>query len=225
MNRSGHNAPGGIAALPRRASRGLPALIALFAIVGSTSLAAAYSYGGGGTTGKFAATFETRSARTSIASCPALGPDGRKIEGRYLGTMTIDGEEFGIHFVLEALVDVRAGLGSAEGRWHLTDPRTADVIGRGELIATVTADPPSESDPPGESDPPSELTLHGVVVGTLVPSDPELPGQRLIGNFSASLGDGMTFPHLKGTVGDPTGVADPTHGELLPAVVIASEGC
>jgi hypothetical protein len=52
--------------------------------------------------------------------------------------------------------------------------------------------------------------------------DPDLPTQGLIGNFTASLGDGATFPHLNGTVGDPTGVDDPTDGELLPAMLVAS---
>jgi hypothetical protein len=218
---SNQDTRGHVGALPRRVGRGLLAFVALFAIVGSTSIAAAYAYGGGGATGKFAATFEARAARTSIASCPALGPEGQKIEGRYIGTMTIDGEEFGIHFTLEALVDVRAGLGSAEGRWQLTDPRTADVIGGGEFIGVIAAsDPPSELEPP---DP--DLELQGLLIGTLEPPDPDMPNQRLIGNFSASLGDGATFPHLKGTVGDPTGVGDPTDGELLPAILIASEGC
>jgi hypothetical protein len=197
------------------------AFVALFAIVGSTSIAVA-AYGGGGTTGKFAAAFETRAvADPTIESCPALGPDGRKVEGRYRGTMTIEGEEFGIHFTLEALVDVRAGLGSAEGRWQLTDPRTADVVAQGELIGVVAAgDPTSEVNPP---DP--DLELQGLLIGTVNPPDPDMPAQRLIGNFTASLGDGATFPHLKGTVGDPTGVGDPTDGELLPAILVASEGC
>jgi hypothetical protein len=215
MNGSIQHAHGRVGALSRRAGRGFLAFVALFAIVGSTSIAAAYAYGGGGATGKFAAAFETRAVGDpTIASCPALGPDGQKVEGRYRGTMTIDGEEFGIHFTLEALVDARAGLGSAEGRWQLTDPRTADVVARGELMATVTGDPPSELDPP---DP--DLELQGLLIGTLDPPDPDMPTQRLIGNFTASLGDGATFPHLKGTVGDPT------DGELLPAVLIASEGC
>jgi hypothetical protein len=221
MNGSQH-AHGRVGALPRRAGRGFLAFVALFAIVGSTSIAAAYAYGGGGTTGKFAATFETRAVGDpTIASCPALGPDGQKVEGRYRGTMTIDGEEFGIHFTLEALVDVRAGIGSAEGRWQLTDLRSAERVGSGELLAVVTLDPPDpDLDPP---DP--DLELQGLLIGTLEPPDPDMPTQRLIGNFTASLGDGATFPHLKGTVGDPTGVADPTDGELLPAVLIASEGC
>jgi hypothetical protein len=222
MIRSDHHTQPRGRALRRQVGRGLLVFAALFAIVGSTSIAAAYVYGGGGATGKFAATFETRAVGDpTIASCPALGPDGQKVEGRYLGTMTIDGEEFGIHFVLEALVDVRAGIGSAEGRWQLTDPRSSDVVARGELVGVVTLDPPDpDLDPP---DP--DLELQGLLIGTLEPPDPDMPTQRLIGNFTASLGDGATFPHLKGTVGDPTGVGDPTDGELLPAVLIASEGC
>lgn len=160
----------------------------------------------------FGATFEARAvADPTIESCRTL-PALQKIEGRYGGTMTVAGEEYGIHFVLEALVDRSAGLGSADGGWVLTDLRTADVVGRGELLATVTSDPPGELDPP---DP--DLELHGLLVGTLDPPDPDLPAQRLVGNFAASLGEAATFPFLKGSVGDPTG---PTVNPalLLPAV-------
>jgi hypothetical protein len=122
-----------VRALPRHVGRGLPAFVALFLIVGGTSIAVAATGGAGA--GKFAATFEARAGLPLIEPCPALGPEGQKIENRYRGTMTIDGEEYGIHFVLEALFDRAAGLGSAEGRWQLTDPRTADVM-RGELIAS-----------------------------------------------------------------------------------------
>ena len=116
------------------------------------------------------------------------------LEARY-GTMTVDGEEFGIHFVLEALVDGSTGVGTAEGRWTLVDPSDRDVLGRGELLATVTGDLPTEPTPP---DP--DLELHGMLIGLATPPDPDMPSERLLGNFSGSLRDEA----LNFSVGDPT---------------------
>jgi hypothetical protein len=50
-----------------------------------------------------------------------------------------------------------------------------------------------------------------------------MPAQRLVGNFKAMLDERAL--NFTGAVGDPTGVGDPTDGELLPAVLVASEGC
>ena len=127
--------------------------------------------------------------------------------------MTIDGEEYAFNFTtLEALVDRSAGLGTAEGHWRLTDPRTEEIVARGELIATVTSDPPTEVEPPEP-----DLELRGLLIGAAEPLDPKIPARRLVGNVTASLGDGATFPHLKGTVGDPTAPAS-NPAVLLPAV-------
>ena len=200
----------------------LSALV-LTAALAAVAAAAAFSGTGGGGAGKFAATFDARAVGDpSIESCPALGPEGQKIEGRYQGTMTIDGDELEFNFTtLEALVDGAAGVGTANGAWKLTDPRTQDVVGRGELFAVVDFD--LEPPDPDLEPPDPDLELHGLLIGTLEPPDPDLPAQRLLGNFSASLGEGATFPHLKGTVGDPSvgdpSVADPSSPAiLLPAV-------
>jgi hypothetical protein len=185
----------------------LAALAAASAVIGGASLAAAATGGAGA--GKFAAAFEARAVGDpSITSCPDLGRSGQKLEGRYAGTMTIDGEEYAFNFTtLEALVDRSAGIGTAEGRWQLVDPSDRSVVGRGELIAVVTADPPSETEPP---DP--DLELRGMLIGSLEPPDPDQAPQLLVANFAAVLGDGATFPHLKGAVGDPS-VGDPSVGD------------
>jgi hypothetical protein len=198
--------------------RTLAVLLVVFAI-GGTSVAAA-AFGGGGGAGRFAATLEARTVTDgTITSCRGLGPGGQKIEARYEGTITVDGEEFGIHFVLEALFDRSTGVGTAEGRWTLLDPSDREIVGRGELLAAVTGDPPSEVNPP---DP--DLELHGLLIGMVDAPDPDLPAQRLLGNFTASLGEGATFPHLKGTVGDPS-VGDPTGLESNPAVLVPAVKC
>jgi hypothetical protein len=194
----------------------LTALVAVLGVVtGAASAAAGLIVTEAPQAQRFAATFDAHAvADPTIGACRAL-PGLQKVEGRYGGTMTVDGEEYGIHFVLEALVDRSAGLGSAEGSWVLTDRRTSDIVGRGELVTVVSSDPPGEAEPPEP-----DLELHGLLIGLATPPDPDLPAQRLVANFTASLGEGATFPHLKGTVGDPT-VADPTTPDtavLLPAV-------
>jgi hypothetical protein len=176
----------------------------------------------------FAATFDARAVGDpSIEACRGFGAAGQKFEGQYQGTMTIDGEEFAFNFTtLEILFDRATGVGTAEGHWQLADARS-ETVGRGELVAVVTA-----GDPPGEGDPPSELQLRGLLIGSLEPPDPDLeppdpdlPAQRLIGNFTATLGDGATFPHLKGTVGDPS-VGDPSVGDpSAPAVLVPAVKC
>ena len=216
------------------------ALVAVLAVIGATSAAAGVIVPQKAE--RFATTFEARAVGDpSITSCPALGPGGQKFEGRYGGTMTIDGEEYAFNFTtLEALVDRSTGLGSAEGRWQLTDPRTKNVVGRGELIATATTDPSSEVEPP---DP--DFELQGMLIGTLEPPDPDLeppdpdleppdpdleppdpdmPARMLFGNFSASLGGGATFARLKGAVGDPS-VGDPTGLTENPAVIFPAVKC
>jgi hypothetical protein len=170
----------------------------------------------------FAATFDTRAVEhAAIDFCRGLGPEGQKIEGRYQGTMTIDGEEFAFNFTtLEILLDRSTGLGTAEGTWQLGD-RSGELVGRGEIIAVVNmAEPPD----PDLEPPDPDLELQGVVTGLLEPPDPDLPAQRLLGNFAASLGDGTTFPHLKGTVGDPS-VGDPSGPAASPAVLMSAVNC
>ena len=207
----------GTTALRQHVGRRLVTLAALLAVLGGSSVALAGHGQGGGGSGKFAATFDARAVRDpSIQSCPALGPDGQKIEARYGGTMTVDGEEYAINFTtLEALFDRSAGVGSAEGRWQLTDPRTGDVVGRGEVVAAVVAVDIFHTD----------LQLHGIVDGTLEQPHEGIPVQRLLGSFTASLGDGATFPHLKGAVGDPS-VGDPSVGDpSSPAVLLPAVRC
>lgn len=195
-----------------RIGRKVAGLFAAFAVVlgGTSAVAGAFTGTGGGGAGRFATTFEARAVGDpSITSCPGLGPGGQKVGGRYGGTITIDGEEYAFNFTtLEALVDRSAGVGSAEGHWQLTDRRTGDVVGRGELIATVTADPPSELEPP---DP--DLELQGLLIGLLEPPDPDMPAQKLLGNVTVSITDGT---RVTGAVGDPAGVS--STGLLLPAV-------
>jgi hypothetical protein len=201
---------------------------ALLALAASVSQAA---IGRGEGAEAFAATFDARAVGDpTITSCPGLGPDGLKIERRYEGTFTIPAEErrLAARFSLEILFDRSTGVGTAEGNWQLLDPPDPDIVARGGLITVVKAlDPPDpDLDPP---DP--DLGLHGLVIGSLDPPDPDLPTQRLLGNFAASLGDGATFPHLKGTVGDPTNlVGDPTVGDSTglasdPAVLLPAVKC
>jgi len=188
-----------LAAPPHRIGWKLATLVALFAAVGSASLAAAATSGAGA--GRFAATFDAHAGLPLIKSCPALGPGGQKIENRYRGTMTANGEEYALNFTLEALYDSTAGLGSAEGRWQLTDPRTSDVVGRGEAIAVVRGLDPAQ------------LELIGLLMGQVDPPEPDLPTQKLLGTVAISITDGT---HMTGAVGDPGGM--PSAGLLLPAV-------
>lgn len=201
-----------------------PARLTLLVVLVSTALSAAAfagAFGTGGGAGTFAAELEARAvADPTVTSCPEL-PAVQKVEGRYEGTFEVEGEErpLGLRLSLETLVARGTGVGSAKGRWQFFNFTTREVVGRGELLAagvgdpsapglelqglllgTVQGDPPTESDPPTEADPPGER--------------PEL---RLIGSFVASLGEGATFPHLKGTVGDPTGL-ESNPAVLLPAV-------
>jgi hypothetical protein len=120
-------------------------------------------------------------------------------------------------FSLEVIFDGRTGVGTAEGTWQLIEPPDPDRVARGELIGVVTSDPPSEAEPP---DP--DLELHGLLIGLIEPPDPDMPAQRLIGNFTASLADGAR--NFTGAVGDPS-IGDPSTGELLPAILIASDAC
>jgi len=202
--------------------RKLVALVALFVVIGGTSLAAA-AIGRGEGAASFAATFEARAVGDpTIASCPGLGPDGQKIEGRYEGTFTIPAEErrLAARFSLEILFDRSTGVGTADGNWQAQVPDGPEIVARGELLAVVTTVSPPD---PDVSPPDPDLGLQGLLIGTVSPPDPDLPAQMLLGNFTASLGEGATFPHLKGTVGDPS-VGDPSVGDpsnpavLLPAV-------
>lgn len=209
----------------RKKATALLVASAVLAVAGT-----ALAYGGGGATGKFAASFDARAvADPTITSCPGLGREGQKLEGRYQGTMTVDGEEFAFNFTtLEVLLDGATGVGAAEGTWQLSappsesDPPTeanppTEVVARGELVATVRADD-------------QDLLLQGLVIGSVSSPDPDMPAQRLVGSFTASLGDGATFPHLKGTVGDPS-VGDPTVGDPSVgdptglAVVMPAKAC
>ena len=226
MAHSHHLGDNHVGVLRRHVGRGLVASVALLLVVGGTSVAAAYSYGGGGTTGKFAATFEARAVGDpTVESCPGLGPDGQKIEARFEGWFAIDSVErpIQLRLSLEALVDRSTGVGTAEGNWQLAQPPEPDaqppepdLVGWGEFVAVVTAVSP----PDPELDPPDpDLELHGLLIGYAQPPEPDMPAQRLIGNFTASLDEGATFPHLKGTVGDPTGLAP------NPAVILSSDAC
>jgi hypothetical protein len=212
---STHRMRAALAAHLNLSRRKLAALAALVVVVtGAASASAGIIVTEAPQVEPFAAAFDARAvADPTIGPCRAL-PALQMVEGRYDGTLSVAGEEYGIHFVLEALVDREAALGSAEGRWVLTDPRTADVVGRGELVATVTGARPAELEPP---DP--DFELQGMLIGLLEPPDPDTPAQRLLGNFAASLGDGATFPHLHGTVGDPTGLA------LNPALLLPAVKC
>jgi len=199
---SHHRISGAIVAPLRHRARGLAALLALFVVLGVTSLAAAAAIGRGGGVEPFAATFEARAVGDpEAASCPALGPGGLKTEARYRGTMTVDGDEFTLNFTLEALVDRSVGLGAAEGRWQLTDPGTSDIVARGQVIGVV------------EGLDPAHLELIGLLMGQVDPPEPDLPAQTLLGNVAVSITDGT---HLTGAVGDPQGM--PSNGLLLPAV-------
>lgn len=193
-----------VAPLHRIGSR-FAALVAVFIVIGGASLAAAATGGAGA--GRFAATFDAHAGLPLIAPCPALGPAGQKIENQYRGTMTVDGEEYGFNFTLEALFDGAAGLGSSEGRWQLTDPRTADIVARGEIIGVLTGLDPAHLELigllMGQADPPSEID----------PPDPDMPAQKLVGTVTVSITDGT---HVTGAVGDPEGL--PGAGLLLPAV-------
>ena len=62
-----------------------------------------------------------------------------------------------------------------------------------------------------------DLELQGLLIGLTEPPSRDMPAQRLIGNFVGSITDGTL--NFTGTVGDPTA------GELLPAVLIASDAC
>jgi len=195
--------------------------VAALATVASVA-AAAHSFGGGGGTGKFAASFEARAITDgTITSCRGLGLEGQKIEGSYQGTMSVDGEEFAFNFTtLEILFDRSTGVGTADGNWQAQVPDGPEIVARGELLAVVTGDPPGEIEPP---DP--DLELHGLLIGYVNPPDPDMPAQRLLGNFTASLRKGWTFPHLKGTVGDPS-VGDPSVGDPTnPAVLLPAVKC
>ena len=212
----------------RRVAHGLAIAVALFALVG-TALAAT----GGAGAGRFAATFEARAVGDpSVEACRGLGASWQKIEAHYTGTFTVPAEFMPAEFLttrvvpaefnlplqlsLEIVVDRATGVGTAEGTWRLGDPPTeadppTEFAARGELLAVVTT---AES---------PELELHGMLIGLTEPPDPDMPAQRLLLNFTAGLSDGATFPHLKGTVGDPT-VGDPTVGDpsapgaLVPAI-------
>lgn len=194
-------------------------VIALLVALGATSLAAAAIARGEGA-GSFAATFEGRAVGdTTMKSCPGIGPGGQKIEARYEGPFTTAGDPPterppSLRLSLEILFDRAAGVGIAKGNWQLVDPPDPDIVGRGQLLAVVSmVDPPDpDVDPP---DP--DLELHGLLTGAVDPPDPDMPAQLLLGNFSASLGEGATFPHLKGEVGDPTGLTS-NPAVLVPAV-------
>ncbi len=112
-----------------------------------------------------------------------------------------------INFSLEMAVDRTTGVGTAEGHWQFGDP-PSELGGRGEFVAVVTAVNPPDPD----------LELNGVISGLVDPPDPDLPAQRLLGNLAASI-EGATFPHLKGTVGDPTGLTS------NPAVLVPAVSC
>lgn len=222
-----HRTESGTKAPLHRIGWKLAALITV-AVIGATSAAAGVIVPQ--KSERVAATFEARAVGApSITSCPALGPGGQKLEGRYGGTMTLDGEEYAFNFTtLEVLVDRSAGLGSAEGRWQLMDLRTKDVVGRGELVATVTGDPPGEVEPP---DP--DLELRGLLIGSLEPPDPDLEPPdpdleppdpdleppdpdvqaQLLAHVTVSITDGT---HVAGAVGAPAGAS--SIGLLLPAV-------
>lgn len=229
----------GITAPLRRIGRNVAAVLALFALAG-TALAAT----GGAGAGKFAAEFEARAVGDpSIEACRDLGEGGQKIEGRYEGTFTVPAEFMPAEFLtgellpairlplrlsLEILYDRSTGIGTAEGTWQLGDP-------------------PSEADPPGEANPPTELVasgellavvtltdsgdleLDGMLIGSTESSTRDAKPLRVLFNFSATLTEGATFPHLKGTVGDPS-VGDPTVGDPTglasnPAALVPAVKC
>jgi hypothetical protein len=212
----------------RLIGRNFAVVLALFALAG-TALAAS----GGAGAGKFAAEFEARAVGDpSIEACRDFGLEGQKIEARYEGTFTVPAEFMPAEFVpaelapaefrlplrlsLEILVDRSTGVGTAEGTWQLGDPATegdpsSELVARGELLAVVTA---AES---------SALELDGMLVGTAQSAEGTGVLSVLL-NFTASLSDGATFPHLKGTVGDPT-VGDPTGLASNPAVLVPAVKC
>ena len=224
MTGSHHRTHSGLAAPLRHPGRTLVALAALFAVVGSSSVALAFTGTGGGGSGKFAATFDARAVGDPTAeSCPALGRGGLKTEARYQGTMTIDGEEFAFNFTtLEILVDRSTGVGTAEGNWQLAEPPDPDIVASGELIAVVKMadleppDPDLEPPDPDLEPPDPDLELHGLLIGLAEPPEPDMPAQRLLANFTASLSEGaLNFT----TVGDPgTRLLPAVQGVLLPAV-------
>jgi hypothetical protein len=196
-------------------------VIALTAFaLAATAPAAGAAVGGGsaesaavvrsGSAESFAATFEARAVGDpTIASCPGLGEGWQKIEARYDGTLTIPADErrLSARFSLELLLDRSTGIGTAQGTWRLTEPPEPDIVARGELHAVVNATEP----------PDPELELHGLVSGRIDPPDPDMPAKQLLGNFAASLDEAASFPHLKGSVGDPSAPAS-TPAALLPSV-------
>lgn len=223
MTGSTHHIRGALVAPLHRSGWKLAALFAVLAVIGATSAAAGIIVPQRAE--QFAATFDARAVGDpSITSCPALGEGGQKIEARYEGTFLpaelvpaefMPAEFVPAEFRLEILFDRSAGVGTAEGDWQLVDPADRSIVARGEIIATVTADPPTEAQPP---DP--DLELHGLLIGLAQPPEPDMPAQRLLGNFSASFDEGATFPHLRGSVGDPS-VGDPSAPNpavLLPAI-------
>lgn len=214
----------GITAALRHMRRNVGVVLALFALAG-TALAAT----GGAGAGKFAAEFEALAVGDpSIEACRDLGEGGQKFEARYDGTFTVPAEfmpaefrpaefvpaEFrlALHLSLEVLYDRSTGVGTADGTWRLSDPPSesdppTEFVASGELIAVVnSAD--------------SDLALDGMLIGIAESSAGDTKPLRVLFNFSATLSDGATFPHLKGatfphlkgTVGDPS-VGDPSVGD------------
>jgi len=167
--------------------------IALAAIVALVAVGAAGAtfIGSGSGTEEFAASFEAQAIRDpEITACPGLvGPDGRKLEAKYLGTFETETDSYyAITLRLELLlIDGDASLGSAEGRWMLTRATDGRVVARGELVAVAQ----------GPSD---DTRLHGMLIGVEFPPDPVRPQRRLLANFSASLTD--DFRSVVGAMGD-----------------------
>jgi hypothetical protein len=210
--------------LQRHAGRSILAASALVVAIGASSVAAA-QVARTGSAEAFAATFETSTGRPSITACAGLGPEGKKITGRYDGTLTIpaEGRRLAARFSIEIRLDGRTGVGSADGKWQLVDPPDPDVVGRGELIGVVNlAQPPD----PEVNPPDPDLVLRGLLIGLAQPPDPDMPDQRLIANFRATLA--ADAKSLSGVAGDPpieiTG-DPPSEGELVPAVLIAPSAC
>ena len=223
MTSASHSTHGKTGVLGRLSRRLATGLILALAVGVTPALAGAVAEGGG--IRSFTAELEARTvADPTITACRAIGPDAVKVEARYQGTFTIPADERRLQAAvsLEIMFDRATGVGSAEGRWQLTND-AAERVGRGELVGVVGATTPPDPD----ADPlAAGLALQGFVIGAIEPPDPDLPAQTLIGDITATLGDGATFPHLKGVVGDPTATADPpSERELVPAVLVAAEGC
>jgi len=164
---------------------GLAAIVALVAV----GAAGATFIGSGSGTEEFAASFEAQAIRgPEITARPSLGPNGRKLEAKYLGTFETGTDNYyAITLRLELLlIDGDASLGSAEGRWMLTRATDGRVVARGELVAVAK----------GPSD---DTRLHGMLIGVEFPPDPGLPQRMLLANFSASLTDG--FRSVAGAMG------------------------